>query len=143
MVLSLTPAYMYTSCIGVRRKTNVKNKTWAATEPVLLRYFTGLRKRLQLGNENGAHEGEEYEDEEPEPDDVNPEPEDETDTQEGRLMLDDEDDPDEDDELHSIQQALPNGCVPFTTIVIVRGLPLAPPPSVTKAALMAVATRSS
>ena len=33
--------------IGLRRKTNAKNKTWADTEPILLRYFKTLRRRLQ------------------------------------------------------------------------------------------------
>ena len=42
--------------VGVRRKTNVKNKTWADSEPVLLRYFTGLRKRLQLDNDDGVYD---------------------------------------------------------------------------------------
>ena len=31
-----------------RKKTNCKNKTWKDAEPVLLRYFTALRKRLQV-----------------------------------------------------------------------------------------------
>ena len=75
------------------------------------------------------YDGEEFEDSEPEPDDVNPEPEDETQMQEGCDMLDDEDDPDEEDELQTIEQALPNGCVPVIQIVIIVGrLPLAPLP---------------
>ena len=52
--------------ITQRRKTNCKNKTWQETEPVLLRYLRGLRRRLQLeGSEDvGADE---YEGVEPEP----------------------------------------------------------------------------
>ena len=38
--------------IGIRKKSNCKNKSWEQTEPILLRYFTGLRKRLQLGDES-------------------------------------------------------------------------------------------
>ena len=59
--------------IGVKRKTNVKNKTWADTEPVLLRYFTGLRKRLQLQDTSGGDDADEPTDSvEPEPEDLNP-----------------------------------------------------------------------
>jgi hypothetical protein len=38
--------------LGIRKKSNCKNKSWEQTEPILLRYFTGLRKRLQLGDES-------------------------------------------------------------------------------------------
>ena len=100
----------YTACIGIRRKTNVKNKSWADSEPVLLRYFVGLRKRLQIENEDEPLEGDEYDGEELEPDDDNPEQVDDPDMQ-GGGVLEDEDDPDEDDQLITIEQALPNGCV--------------------------------
>ena len=62
--------------LGMRRKSNVKNKTWEDTEPVLLRYFSTLRKWLQL---DGVGEVQPVEvqpgdiEEEAEPDDVNPE----------------------------------------------------------------------
>ena len=55
--------------LGRRRKTNAKNKTWADTEPVLLRYLAGLRRRLQLPpGELG--ECLQYEETEPEPEDL-------------------------------------------------------------------------
>ena len=38
--------------IGTRKKSNCKDKSWEQTEPILLRYFTGLRQRLQLGDES-------------------------------------------------------------------------------------------
>ena len=94
--------------IRMRRKTNAKNKTWADSEPVLLRYLRGLRKRLQLDDaiddelmpplavESG---------EESEPEDVDPgrEPE------EREELLDSSDDEDPDDVLIELAAALPTG----------------------------------
>ena len=88
-----------------RRKTNVKNKQWADTEPVLLRYFSTLRRRLQLDDgaaNNVAADTEQEDAEEPEPDDVNP-------TREGEAELDSSDDEDADDSLISAEMAMPDG----------------------------------
>ena len=79
---------------------NVKNKTWAETEPVLLRYFSTLRKRLQL---DGA-------DELPPDDEVEPEaePEDldvEVVAPDGAFDSSDDEDPA--DELVSLKTAIP------------------------------------
>ena len=97
--------------ISMRRKTNAKNKTWAETEPVLLRYFATLRRRLQLtvtdsGETNGEGSGE-TNGEEAEPEDINPGFE-ELDGEE--LALDDEDDgDDDDDELEAAPKEAPAG----------------------------------
>ena len=89
--------------LSQRRKTNVKNKTWAETEPVLLRYFSTLRKRLQL---DGA-------DELPPDDELEPEaePEDldvEVVAPDGAFD-DSSDDEDPADELVSLETAIPAG----------------------------------
>ena len=91
--------------ISMRRKTNAKNKTWSQTEPVLLRYFAGLRRRLQLSDPpiigGGETNGEEPDPgEEPEPEDVDP-------GFEGEHELDDEDDDDE--ELEAAPKDAPAG----------------------------------
>ena len=91
--------------ISMRRKTNAKNKTWSQTEPVLLRYFAGLRRRLQLSDPpiigGGETNGEEPDPgEEPEPEDVDP-------GFEGEHELDDEDDDDE--ELEAALKDAPAG----------------------------------
>ena len=49
---------------------NVKNKSFADSEPVLLRYFRGLRRRLQLDAE--AEPPEMDDGVESEPEDINP-----------------------------------------------------------------------
>uniref|UniRef100_A0A7S0LRZ1 C2H2-type domain-containing protein n=1 Tax=Coccolithus braarudii TaxID=221442 RepID=A0A7S0LRZ1_9EUKA len=87
-----------------RKKTNVKNKSWAQSEPVLLRYLGGLRKRLRGADWVQPSPNDE---EEPEPEDVNPERE-EAESRGEQAILDDEDDADPDDEL--ITFALPAGC---------------------------------
>ena len=98
--------------IGVRRKTNVKNKTWEESEPVLLRYLAGLRKRLQLvapielEGGGGGEEGEE-----PEPPDEDPgwEPDPKDPDAPPLPELDSEDEPDEDDELVTLTDAVSAG----------------------------------
>ena len=107
--------------ISMRRKTNGKNKTWADTEPVLLRYLAGLRRRLQLsdppvtgetngetndGETNGEGNDDETNGEELEPPDVNP-PFEEQD--EGDDCLDEEDDDDDDDEVDPAPKEAPEG----------------------------------
>ena len=95
--------------IGLRRKTNAKNKTWAETEPVLLRYFATLRRRLQLEAPDG--QAPTYEGEEEEPEDVNPvlEPQQEEAEDTAELPLDSSDDEDQEDVLITAEAALPAG----------------------------------
>ena len=57
--------------IGQKRKSNVKNKTWEQSEPVILRFLATLRKRLQLGD-NQLQDNEVEVESEPEPEDENP-----------------------------------------------------------------------
>ena len=91
-----------------RRKTNVKNKTFADSEPVLLRYFRGLRRRLQF--DASEVEPEESQLVEPEPDDFNPEREEE-DCVGGAAdqQLDSSDDEDDEDKLLTFESALISG----------------------------------
>ena len=97
--------------LSQRRKTNVKNKNWADTEPVLLRYFATLRRRLQLDgvdDEVGGDVDDEQTNEdavEPEPDDVNP------DIEHGNNpdVFDSSDDEDPEDSLTTVEMATPNG----------------------------------
>lgn len=97
--------------IGVRRKTNAKNKTWADTEPILLRYFSTLRRRLQLDDvapPQGLDEtlGEES-GEEPEPEDINPQMEEADSSEDGELAaLDSSDDDEPGDSLIALAAAL-------------------------------------
>ena len=60
--------------IGQKRKTNVKNKTWEQSEPVILRFLATLRKRLQLDAlERYEREADQNDDAvESEPEDENP-----------------------------------------------------------------------
>lgn len=101
--------------LSVRRKTNAKNKTWADTEPILLRYLRTLRRRLQLDSTEGQPLTEEEEGAvEPEPDDVNPPLEDlgaaaEESDGEAAVELDSEDEYEEGDELISLEAAMPTG----------------------------------
>ena len=60
--------------IGVRRKTNCKNKSWSDSEPILLRFLAGLRKRMQL-DDTDAHADLDDAGVESEPEDINPEAE--------------------------------------------------------------------
>ena len=97
--------------IGVRRKTNVKNKTWADTEPVLMRYLTGLRKRLQF-EEDPMHEEEDGV--EPEPEDEDPEVEEEERVGDVDPLDSASDDSDVDNnettvELTTFDEAMPDG----------------------------------
>ena len=106
--------------IGVRRKTNAKNKTWADTEPILLRYFSTLRRRLQLDDVAPPHQlddvappqgldetlGEES-GEEPEPEDINPQMEEADRSEDGELAaLDSSDDDEPGDSLIALAAAL-------------------------------------
>ena len=61
--------------IGQKRKSNCKNKTWEQSEPVVLRFLTGMRKRLQLtpGEAPAPQENAGSSDIESEPEDTNPE----------------------------------------------------------------------
>ena len=93
--------------ISMRRKTNAKNKTWEQTEPVLLCYFRGLRRRLQLSDPPITGSGGETNGEEPEPEDVDPGFE--VDAEDAEDALDDEDDGDGDDELEAAQKEVPTG----------------------------------
>ena len=101
--------------LSVRRKTNAKNKTWADTEPILLRYLTTLRRRLQLDSTEGQQLTEEEQDAvEPEPDDVNPPLEElgadgEKSDCSDDAALDSEDEHEEGDELISLEDAMPSG----------------------------------
>ena len=95
--------------IGLRRKTNVKNKTWAETEPVLLRYFRSLRKRLQLEDNDEALTSAEDDGEEPEPEDINPPFEEDEERQAGEDALDSDDDAEADDVLVTLEAAMPSG----------------------------------
>ena len=82
--------------LGMRKKSNCKNKTWAETEPVLLRYFKGLRRRLQLGEEADA---------DADADADEPEPGDEEEAEEPDM--DSEDDMDDEDEMaHRVKHRL-------------------------------------
>lgn len=94
--------------IGQRRKTNGKNKTWADTEPILIRYLRTLRKRLQLDDDGEELTLPEYNGEEPEPEDVNPEREEEEQEAEEE-PLDSEDDAEDGDELMTLQAVMPEG----------------------------------
>ena len=93
--------------IGVRRKTNAKNKTWTATEPILIRYWVGLRKRLQLEAPPDALPDVPL-DVEPEPEDVNP-PAEEEEVEGDEDPLDDDDDPEEEDDLVAFVACMPQG----------------------------------
>jgi hypothetical protein len=96
--------------IGIRRKTNGKNKTWADTEPVLMRYLRALRKRLQLNDDGEELTPPESGGEEPEPEDVNPAREDEDEEQGAEeAPLDSEDEGEDDDVLVTLAQAMPSG----------------------------------
>ena len=91
-----------------RRKSNVKNKVFADSEPVLLRYFRGLRRRLQL---DVGDEGQELDEGvELEPEDVNPE-RDDAEQGSGAVgdTLDSEDDEVDEAELFSFELALGDG----------------------------------
>ena len=93
-----------------RRKSNVKNKTFADSEPVLLRYFRGLRRRLQLDADGVVQEPEEGE--EPEPEDINPQPEGDGVGEHcatGDNVLDSTDDEDDEAQLFTFESALGNG----------------------------------
>jgi hypothetical protein len=101
--------------LSVRRKTNAKNKTWADTEPILLRYLRTLRRRLQLDSTEGQQLTREEQDAvEPEPDDVSPAleelaaAEEESDCSDD-AALDSEDEHEEGDELISLEEAMPSG----------------------------------
>lgn len=98
--------------IAVRCKTNVKNKTWSATEEVLLRYFTGLRRRVR-GDYLDTEEPEADEAAvEPEPDDTNPPREEDSSDEEAAAdepALDSSDEEDSDDELTPLQAVMPEG----------------------------------
>ena len=96
--------------IGLRRKTNAKNKTWADTEPILIRYFKTLRRRLQLEDETLLEEivAETWDDEEPEPEDVNPQLEEDDGREVVEEPLDSEDDGDDDDLLVTLQAVMPD-----------------------------------
>ena len=101
--------------LSVRRKTNAKNKTWADTEPILLRYLRTLRRRLQFDSAEGQPLTEEEQDAvDPEPDDVNPPLEElgaEDAEGEGSDVadLDSEDEHEEGDQLISLEEAMPSG----------------------------------
>jgi hypothetical protein len=98
--------------IGLRRKTNAKNKTWADTEPILLRYFRTLRKRLQPLDNDGEEELTlpQPDEEEPEPEDVNPQLDDDDDERQvEEEALDSDDDAEDDDVLVTVEQAMPSG----------------------------------
>ena len=96
--------------IGLRRKTNAKNKTWADTEPILIRYFKTLRRRLQLEDETLLEEivAETWDDEEPEPEDVNPQLEEDDGREVVEEPLDSEDGGDDDDLLVTLQAVMPD-----------------------------------
>ena len=88
----------------MRCKTNAKNKTWADSEPVLLRYLRGLRRRLQLDTSEEQQEGLlEVEGVESEPEGVDPgrEP-----TESDEAILDSSDDEDPGDVLVALTTAL-------------------------------------
>jgi hypothetical protein len=93
--------------IGLRRKTNAKNKTWADTEPILIRYFKALRRRLQLEDDDVAAET--WDEEEPEPDDVNAQLEEDDGREVVEEALDSEDDGDDDDLLVTLRAVVPDG----------------------------------
>ena len=92
--------------VGVRKKSNVKNKRWEDTEPVLLRYFAGVRKRVRGEDWVPPPQTDQVE---PEPPDENPEPELEGDAAEDGaeddtlVVLDEEDNAVEDDELQAFE----------------------------------------
>ena len=88
--------------LSQRRKTNCKNKNFADSEPVLIRYFVTLRRRLQLGGV-GDEEVPQAEEVEPELDDVIPALE-----MDG-AALDSSDDEDAEDTLTSVEMATPTG----------------------------------
>jgi hypothetical protein len=95
-----------------RRKSNVKNKSFADSEPVLLKYFRGLRRRLQLEAHDEAPPPESDEGEELEPEDVNPEREDDEDVVgcgQGDSTLDSSDDETNEAELFTFESALGEG----------------------------------
>ena len=94
--------------IGMRRKTNAKNKTWADTEPILIRYFKTLRRRLQLEDDE-LQEEEMWANEEPEPDDVNPQLEEDDGREVVEEPLDSEDDGEDDDLLVKLQAVMLDG----------------------------------
>ena len=97
-----------------RRKSNVKNKSFADSEPVLLRYFQGLRRRLQLDAE--AEPPEMDDGVESEPEDINPLPEDEDYQRAAISTLDSSDDEEDEAQLITLESAL------------VSGMRVAPPP---------------
>ena len=97
--------------IGVRRKTNCKNKSFADSQPVLENWFKVLRRRLQLDaddpdaapNDAGV---------ESEPEDINPEHEDTEDPDplhHGDDPLDSEDDSADEGMLVTLEMAMPSG----------------------------------
>ena len=100
-----------------RRKSNCKNKSFADSEPVLQRYFQGLRRRLQL---DVPDDGQVPDDgEESEPEDLNPERE-EGDAERNTVggdFLDSSDDEVDEAQLISFENAL------------VSQMRVAPPPS--------------
>ena len=97
-----------------RRKSNCKNKTFADSEPVLIRYFQGLRRRLQLDvNDEGQvpDDGEESE-----PEDLNPERDEGEQGTAGGDYLDSSDDENDTSKLITFESAL------------VSNMRVAPPP---------------
>jgi hypothetical protein len=96
--------------LGVRRKTNDKNKTWVETEPVLLRYFSTLRRRLQLSDGELSDDRQSDQGTEPEPADVDPGFIDEAEgVEREEPALDSSDEEDADDILVNVSDAMPDG----------------------------------
>ena len=92
---------------SVRRKTNCKAKTFATSEPALLRYFTGLRMRCQVDQMPQPWQHQAYNEVEPEPEDNNPEAEEAP--RGGEHAFDEEDEADSDDELLALKDIMPVG----------------------------------
>ena len=85
-----------------------RTRHWADTEPILIRYFKTLRRRLQLDGDE-LQDAETWADEEPEPDDVNPQLEDDDGREVVEEPLDSEDDAEDDDSLVKLQAVMPDG----------------------------------
>ena len=89
-----------------KRKSNCKNKTFADSEPVLLRYFATLRKRLQTDE---LTPDEVWVGVEAEPEDINPEPEPAPCRGGGNGLDSSDDETDDETQLHTFASTLPSG----------------------------------
>ena len=85
----------------------MKNKSWEDSEPVLLRYVTGLRRRVR-GDYLEIGEQQEDMGVDPDPEDINPQHEDPDDLEAAQPPLDSSDDEASDDELTTLEDAMPD-----------------------------------